>query len=82
MTTVCYCYYFNLPITSLLLQLVEEEDGQRSTPLIIAARNGHDKVVKLLISRFRINLEQEGVVKFDGFKVEGATALWCASGKT
>ncbi|XP_026286957.1 protein fem-1 homolog B [Frankliniella occidentalis] len=64
----------------LLAQLVEEEDGQRSTPLIIAARNGHDKVVKLLISRFRINLEQEGVVKFDGYKVEGATALWCASG--
>lgn len=64
----------------LLSQLIEEEDGQRSTPLIIAARNGHDKVVKLLISRFHIDLEQEGIVNFDGYKVEGATALWCAAG--
>lgn len=62
-------------------QLIEEEDGQRSTPLIIAARNGHDKVVKLLIAQFHIDLEQEGIVKFDGYKVEGATALWCAAGK-
>ena len=64
----------------LLQQLMEEEDGQKSTPLIIAARHGRDRVVKLLLSKFKINLEQEGIVKFDGYKVEGATALWCAAG--
>ncbi|XP_034241275.1 protein fem-1 homolog B isoform X2 [Thrips palmi] len=63
----------------LLTQIVEEEDGQRSTPLIIASRNGHEKVVKLLVSLFHINIDQEGVVKFDGHKVVGATALWCAA---
>lgn len=36
--------------------------------------------MKLLVSQFNINIDQEGVVKFDGHKVIGATALWCAAG--
>lgn len=58
-----------------------EEGGQRYTPLIAAARHGHDKVVKLLLSEFKPDLEQEGMVKFDGYVIEGASALWCAAGE-
>jgi len=53
---------------------------QHCTPLIIAARNGHSKVVDVLLSSHRANVECEGVVKFDGHVIEGATALWCAAG--
>jgi len=56
-------------------------DGdQHCTPLIIAARNGHDKVVDVLLSSHHADVECEGVVKFDGHVIEGATALWCAAG--
>lgn len=57
-----------------------DEYGQRGTPLIIAARCGHDKVVKMLIDKFKPDMEQEGTVKFDGYIIEGASALWCAAG--
>ena len=56
-----------------------EEDGQQCTPLIVAARCGHEKVVKIL-TNFSSKLEIEGTVKFDGFVIEGASALWCAAG--
>lgn len=59
-----------------------EEDGQSCTPLIIAARHGHEKVVKMILGNFKtVDVEQEGVVKFDGYMIEGASALWCAAGK-
>jgi Fem-1 family protein b len=61
---------------------VIEEDGQRCSPLIVAARHGHDKVVKMLLSKFKPDMEQEGTVKFDGYVIEGASALWCAAGKS
>lgn len=57
-----------------------EDEGQHCTPLIIAARYGHEKVVKMLLSKFTPDLEQEGTVKFDGYVIEGASALWCAAG--
>nr|CAD7401983.1 unnamed protein product [Timema cristinae] len=59
---------------------VVEEDGQRCTPLIIAARHGHEKVVKMIVQKFKPDLEQEGIVKFDGYVIEGASSLWCAAG--
>ncbi|XP_013413560.1 protein fem-1 homolog B [Lingula anatina] len=62
------------------LEHVTEEDGQRVTPLIIAAKNGHDKVIKTILSHFQVDLEQAGTVKFDGYVIESATALWCAAG--
>ena len=65
----------------LYFQQVIEDDGQRCTPLIVAARHGHDKVVKMLLSKFEPDIEQEGTVKFDGYVIEGASALWCAAGK-
>ena len=58
-----------------------DEGEQRYTPLIVAARYGHDKVVKMLLSEFKPDLEQEGMVKFDGYVIEGASALWCAAGE-
>ena len=57
-----------------------EEEGQKTTPLIIAARNGEEKVVNVLLSNFNVEIEQTGTVKFDGYSIEGATALWSAAG--
>lgn len=57
-----------------------KEDGQLCTPLIIAARYGHEKVVRMLLDKFEPDIEQEGIVKFDGYVIEGASALWCAAG--
>ncbi|KAF7648945.1 hypothetical protein LDENG_00149800 [Lucifuga dentata] len=66
--------------TQYLLSYVTQLAGQRSTPLIIAARNGHDKVVRLLLDHYRVDTEQTGTVRFDGYVIDGATALWCAAG--
>ncbi|NXV08169.1 FEM1B protein, partial [Cettia cetti] len=63
-----------------LLGYVSQHGGQRSTPLIIAARNGHAKVVRLLLEHYRVHTQQTGTVRFDGFVIDGATALWCAAG--
>lgn len=63
-----------------ILCSVTEEDEQKTTPFLIAARNGHSTVIRLLLSHYGIDIEQVGTVKFDGFVIEGATALWCASG--
>ncbi|XP_056307281.1 protein fem-1 homolog B [Danio aesculapii] len=66
--------------TRYLLEFVTQLAGQRSTPLIIAARNGHDKVVRLLLDHYKVDTEQTGTVRFDGYIIDGATALWCAAG--
>lgn len=66
--------------TRYLLSYVTQLAGQRSTPLIIAARNGHEKVVRLLLDHYRVDTEQTGTVRFDGYVIDGATALWCAAG--
>jgi len=64
-----------------ILCSVTEEDDQKTTPFLIAARNGHDTVIRLLLTHYGgVDIEQIGTVKFDGFVIEGATALWCASG--
>ncbi|XP_043223014.1 protein fem-1 homolog B-like isoform X2 [Amphibalanus amphitrite] len=57
-----------------------EDGGQRCAALLIAARNGHNKTVKMLLEKFRADLEQEGRVKFDDFTIDGASPLWCAAG--
>lgn len=50
-----------------LLGYVSQHGGQRSTPLIIAARNGHAKVVRLLLEHYRVHTQQTGTVRFDGY---------------
>lgn len=52
--------------TQFLLSYVTQLGGQKSTPLIIAARNGHDKVVRLLLYHYQVDTEQVGMVRFDG----------------
>lgn len=47
--------------------------------MIVASRNGHEKVVRMLLTKFPLYLEEEGIVKFDGYVIDGASALWCAA---
>ncbi|XP_034933936.1 protein fem-1 homolog B [Chelonus insularis] len=67
-------------IDFIINQKVLDDDGQKNTPLICAARYGHEKIVKMLIDKYKPDLEVEGTVKFDGLTVKSATALWCAAG--
>ncbi|XP_060559598.1 protein fem-1 homolog B-like [Ruditapes philippinarum] len=67
-------------IVKEVLSNLTEENGQITTPLIIAARNGEEKVVQVLLSNFEANIEQTGTVRFDGYAIEGATPLWCSAG--
>ncbi|XP_063905272.1 protein fem-1 homolog B-like isoform X2 [Zophobas morio] len=66
-------------VEDILNEKFAEDDGQECTPLIVAARQGHDKVMRMLLAKFRPDLEKEGTVKFDGYVIEGASALWCAA---
>ncbi|XP_064474446.1 protein fem-1 homolog CG6966-like [Ornithodoros turicata] len=50
-----------------------------STPLVMAARNGHLEVIEYLIERCNADIEQVGSVTFDGETIEGAPPLWCAA---
>lgn len=47
--------------------------GVKCTPLIVAARNGREAVVRILLEKFRqsVQLETEGTVKFDEYVIEG-----------
>lgn len=68
------------PEVDEILATVTHEDEQKTTPFLIAARNGHCSVVRLLLTQYGVDIEQTGTVKFDGFVIDGATALWCAAG--
>ena len=79
-----------------MTSLVRDDDGQECPPIVIAARNGRDKAISKLITNFGpgskadpdgtkegkrlLDLEITGTVKFDGYTIEGATALWSAAG--
>uniref|UniRef100_A0AAR5Q6D3 Protein fem-1 homolog B n=1 Tax=Dendroctonus ponderosae TaxID=77166 RepID=A0AAR5Q6D3_DENPD len=63
----------------LLNENLSDDEGQECSPLVAAARCGHEKVIRILLNKFNPDIEQEGVVKFDGYVIEGATALWCAA---
>ncbi|CAN9499025.1 unnamed protein product [Ophioblennius macclurei] len=80
LTLAALLLYHSEAETRYLLSYVTQLAGQRSTPLIIAARNGHAKVVRLLLDHYRVDTEQTGTVRFDGYVIDGATALWCAAG--
>lgn len=46
----------------------------------MAAKKGHERVVKMILTQFKPAIEMEGTVRFDGYVIEGASALWCAAG--
>lgn len=68
------------PIVKEILDHQSEFDGQKTTPLVIAAKLGETKVVQVLLSNFDVDIEQRSTVRFDGYVIHEATALWCASG--
>lgn len=54
--------------------------GLTTTPIIMAARKGHQEVVRLLLSKYEVSVEQIGMVEFLGHPIiKGATPLWCAA---
>ena len=55
------------------------ENGQNTTPLIIAARNGNEETVHVLLNIFCADVEQTGTVIFEKETIKGVTALWCAA---
>lgn len=63
-----------------MFQDFDDDDGQKFTPLVVAAKNGQYAAVKTMLMNYKPNIERECVVKFDGNIVHGATALWCAAG--
>ncbi|CAH1277158.1 FEM1B [Branchiostoma lanceolatum] len=65
----------------LLTHVTEDSQGQAAPPLVIAAKNGHCKVVRFILETYEISVDQTGVVKFDGYIIEGASSLWCAAGR-
>ncbi|XP_038078715.1 protein fem-1 homolog B-like [Patiria miniata] len=67
-------------IINLVLSESVESDDYRCTALVAAARNGHNTVVKLLLDQYGVDTEQTGTVKFNGYVIDGATALWSAAG--
>ncbi|XP_037080986.1 protein fem-1 homolog B-like [Pollicipes pollicipes] len=82
MTITLYALLADKPaecVRRALSQTVED-GGQQCAALLIAARNGHNKAVKVLLEKFAPDIEQEGRVKFDDFIIEGASPLWCAAG--
>ena len=66
-------------IVKEILYSYTEEDGQNTTPLIIAARNGNEDAVHVLLNVFCVNTELTGTVKFENETVAGVTALWSAA---
>ena len=50
-----------------------------ATSLIMACRNGHYDIVEYICESCGANLEQSGLVNFEGENIEGAPPLWCAS---
>lgn len=59
-----------------------DESSQVYSPFLIAVRNGHVQLVRLLLTMFSIDPNSKchtGTISFDGYLVEGATPLWCAA---
>lgn len=57
----------------------EGTGGQGVTPLVMAAKNGHFKIVEFLIQNCGADVEFVGSVTFDGETIDGAPPLWCAA---
>ena len=60
------------------LETKTKDGSQITTPLIIAARNGHLNSVKILLS-YKADIEDRGTVKIENDVIEGCTPLWAAA---
>ena len=60
------------------LETKTKDGSQITTPLIIAARNGHLNSVKILLG-YGADIEAGGTLKKDDQVVEGCTPLWAAA---
>uniref|UniRef100_A0A146KTZ5 Protein fem-1 B n=3 Tax=Lygus hesperus TaxID=30085 RepID=A0A146KTZ5_LYGHE len=67
-------------IKRLISQEVVNHQGERMTPLIAAVRQGHYKVVKLLVERFGADVNKCGAIRIDSTLVDNASPLWVAAG--
>ncbi|XP_018495772.1 protein fem-1 homolog B [Galendromus occidentalis] len=63
-----------------LLNAKYQDDAQLCAPLLVASKEGHVEICDLLIYEYNVDVETEGTILFDGFKIEGATPLWCSAG--
>ncbi|XP_033634894.1 protein fem-1 homolog C-like [Asterias rubens] len=52
---------------------------EKTTPLIVASRNGHLNIVNYFLEKCKASVEQVGSVTFDGETIDGAPPLWCAA---
>ncbi|KAF6215762.1 hypothetical protein GE061_000095 [Apolygus lucorum] len=66
-------------IKRLISQEVVNVQGERMTPLIAAIRQGHYKVVKLLVERFGADVNKCGAIRIDSTLVDNASPLWVAA---
>ena len=69
-----------------ILNNLKGENGQSTTPLIVASLNGHEEVVNVLLI-FGVDIEQKGTIKEVDHELlvytyyHDITALWCAAVK-
>ena len=73
------CNYDHYSVVKDVISHHTAEDGQWTTPLLIAARNGHDNAVHVLISNFQADINDTGTVVMDGETIQEVTPLWCAA---
>ncbi|GAB0090350.1 Protein fem-1 homolog B [Sergentomyia squamirostris] len=55
-------------------------DGQAMSPFMVAAYHGKIAVLKMLLEKYKPDLENELPMIYDSTVIEGVTALWCAVG--
>ncbi|CAF1237444.1 unnamed protein product [Didymodactylos carnosus] len=65
--------------TRLFINDFVEHSRYKWNILIIAATFGFYSSVKMLLNKFDVNVEIEGVVEYDNQIIPGTTALWCAA---
>ena len=58
-----------------ILNYLKEDNNQSTTPLIIAARNGHEEVINVLLI-FGVDIHQKGTVNTDEDIHKDVTALY------
>lgn len=73
------CNYDHYSVVKEVISHQTEEDGQWTTPLLMAARNGHDNAVHVLISNFQADVNDTGSIKIEGQTIQEVTPLWCAA---